>query len=412
MLPGPVVVEGSPGGGGSFVPPAGSARDRAIGGVRRTQSGHDGGQSPEIVVANRLGSFAGTRRDIAVELARRNNAGMPEEVEKFFDAVQAGNWSDIKGLYMTLSSQRRSPEAAKVLEALWPAVVETFGAAAVATTWPAPELLAYGESVMTSLKPGTIYLSGTEAGRNIPALLADRGVSGPMVLGPDSFSDPAQLEYLALAYPDRFGSINREDIDRILKRDQAPVDGKSAPGIDPKSARQEVLRALIEKNPGLTFAVDGSFSLGELAVDVVPSGPVLEIRPGAGGGVAALPASRAADTAEYWRATAVRLEAEATLPPDSPTRREYAQMALIQGRVLAEQNLGPEAERTFRAALQMAPSSYEPLDQLATHLATHGQLAEATTVLDDYVRNNPGHAGMVTELRKRIVATPQSVKNP
>lgn len=403
-------IEGGAGGGSGAGTPASSARDRAIGGLRRTQSAQDGGQGPEAVVANRLQTFANSRRDIVLELARRTHGEVPNEVDRFFEAVQSGNWADIKGLYMTLSAQRRAPETSKALEALWPAVVDTFGAAAVATAWPPTELLAYGESVVTSLKPGTIYLSGTDVGRNIPSLFAGGGASAPMVIGPDTFADPAQLEYLALAYPDRFGSINRDDIDRILKRDQAPVDGKSVAGVDPKSARQEILKALIEKNPGLTFAVDGSFNLGELGVDLVPSGPILEIRPGAGGGGASMPSARAADTAEYWRATAQRLETEASLPPDSSTRREYSQMALAQARLLSEQNLAPEAERTYRAALQMAPSSYDPLDQLTTHLAQHGQLAEANTVMDDFIRTNPGQAGLVNELRKRIQATPP--KNP
>lgn len=396
-------------GAGTFAAPAGSARDRAIGGLRRTRTAQDGGQPPEAVVATRVGTFAQARREIAHELARRGNVELPADFDRFFDAVQSGNWSDIKGLYGTLSALRSSPDTAKSLEAVWPAVVEAYGAATVATSWPANELLAYGESVNASLRPGTVYLSGTEAGRFIPALLGDRGSAGAMVLTPDSLADPAQVEYLALAYPDRFGGINREDIDRILRRDQPAADGQSAPGLDPKSARAEILRALIERNPGLTFAVDGSFNLGELAADVVPSGPVLEIRPGAGRGGTSMPAARAGDTAEYWRATAQRLASESSLEPESFTRREYAQMALIQGRVLEDQNLGAEAEQTYRAAQQMSPVSFEPLERLSLYLASHGRMNEATELLEEHVRQNPGHATIIGDLRKRLApaAAPQ-----
>jgi hypothetical protein len=395
-------VGGVSGAGGQA--PEGAARDRVGGGLRRSRVGQDADKPAEVVVADRVSGFAGSRREIARELARRANLELLPDVDRFFDAVQSGNWAEVKGLYNSLSSIRHSPGTAKTLEAIWPSVAETFEAAAVAKTWPAEELLAYGESVATSLRPGTIYLSGTEAGRAIPGVLGDRGGTGTMILGPDSFSDPAQLEYLALAYPDRFGAINREEIDRILKRDQAPVDGRSAPGLDPKSARAAILKALIERNPGLTFAVDGSFDLGELAMDIVPSGPVLEIRPGAGGGGGAMPPARASDTADYWRATAQRLETEAALEPDAPTRREYAQMALIQAKVLEDQKLYPEAEKTYRAAVRMAPASYDPVERLVSSLIAQGKAAEATEAMDEFARVNPGQAGLMADLRKRAAA--------
>ncbi len=385
--------------------PSGAARDRAIGGLRRTRADQDGGRSPEAVVATRVATFGQTRREIARELARQRGQEIPADVEQFFDALQAGNWGDIKGLYNTISAMKNAPETAKSVEGLWPAIAEAFGTAAVATTWPANELLAYGESVAGSLRPGTVYISGTDAGRYIPALFGDAGGAGAMIVAPDAFADPAQLEYLALAHPERFGSLNREDLDKILRRDQAPVDSGSVPGVDPKSVRGDILRALIERNPGTTFAVDGSFDLGGLAADIVPSGAVLEIRPGAGGAGGSMPAQRGAETADYWRATATRLEGETSLEADSTARREYAQMAMIQGKVLADQNLGQEAELIYRAARQMAPSAYEPLERLASHLAAQGRPAEALALVDEFTRSNQAYPDLMENLRRRLTAT-------
>lgn len=387
----------------------GAARDRAIGGLRRTGSAGGANVAPEAVVANRVTAYADRRRNIAHELARKTGIEVPADVDRFFDAVQAGNWSDIKGLYNTLSSQRHSPETAKTLEAIWPAVVDAFGAAALTTTWPAEELLAYGESVLGGMAPGTVYITGTEAARYIPSLLSDQGMTAPLVITPDTFADPAQIEYLALLNPERFGSLNREDIDRILKRDQAPADSGSQPGVDPKSARADILRALIEKNPGVPFAVDGSFDLGGLASDIVPTGAVLEIRPGSGGGAgSSLSPARGSETAEFWRATANRLETESTMPGDAPTRREYSQMALIQGQVLADQNLPMEAEQTFRAAVRMAPAAYEPVERLAVLLTQVGRAGEANQVIDAYAQANPGFVSQAEALRKRLNAGTQS----
>jgi tetratricopeptide (TPR) repeat protein len=388
--------------------PLGAARDRSIGGLRRTGAAGGAGQPPEAVVAARVTAYSDRRRSITHELARKAGIEVPADVERFFDAVQAGDWSEIKGLYNSLSALRHAPETAKAYEALWPAVADTFGAAALTTTWPADELLAYGESVTGAMAPGTVYITGTEAARYIPALLSDRGTAAPIIVTPDTLADPAEVEYLALLHPDRFGSLNREDVDRILRRNEAPVDAASQPGVDPKSVRAEILKALIERNPGMTFAVDGSFDLGGLAADIVPSGAVLEIRPGSGGGTGGgLAPARAAETAEYWKATARRLETESAMEPDAPTRREYAQMALIQGQVLASQNLPSEAEQTYRAALQMAPAAYEPVERLALHLAAQGRASEAVEVAEAYAQANPGFVSLANDLKKRIpTATP------
>lgn len=395
--------EGESGGSRGAVVAAGTARERAMGGLRRTGAAGGVNQPPEVVVAGRVTAFADRRRGITHELARKAGIEVPPDVEKFFDAVQAGDWSEIKGLYNTLSSLRHAPGTAKTLEAIWPAVVDTFGAAGLTTTWPPDELLAYGESVTGALAPGTVYITGTDAARYIPALLSDRGTDAPIIVNPDAFSDPAQLEYLALLHPERFGQLNREDVDRVLKRNEAPVDAASQPGIDPKSARAEILKALIERNPGMTFAVDGSFDLGPLAADIQPTGAVLEIRPGSGGGTGGgLSPARGAATADYWKATARRLETESTLPADAPTRREYAQMALIQGKVLADQNLHQEAEQTYRAAMQMAPNAYEPVERLAFQLVLQARGREAQDLIEEYARANPGLAGSVNDLKRRL----------
>ena len=62
-----------------------------------------------------------------------------------------------------------SPEQLKLFAALF----ETHGVAEIAHDWPAQQLLDYGNSVLGALRPGMIYLGGTDAGRFIPTLLND-----------------------------------------------------------------------------------------------------------------------------------------------------------------------------------------------------------------------------------------------
>ena len=53
---------------------------------------------------------------------------------------------------------------------MWQAVHETYGVAEVAHDWPAQKLLDYGQAVLDSLRPGMVYVGGTDAGRFIPTL--------------------------------------------------------------------------------------------------------------------------------------------------------------------------------------------------------------------------------------------------
>ena len=49
--------------------------------------------------------------------------------------------------------------------------METYGVAEIAHLWPAQQVLDYGEAVLGSLRPGMVYVGGTDAGRFIPTLL-------------------------------------------------------------------------------------------------------------------------------------------------------------------------------------------------------------------------------------------------
>src|SRR6185503_6191830 len=66
--------------------------------LRRAAKGK-GALTAEEIVAGKVKQFARSRREFVRAMARRANKEVPGEVERFFDALEAGNWDEVKVLY-------------------------------------------------------------------------------------------------------------------------------------------------------------------------------------------------------------------------------------------------------------------------------------------------------------------------
>src|SRR6185437_12103415 len=101
------------------------------------------------------------------------------------------------------------------LGAVWPAVLETWGVAEQAHEWPAQKLLDYGDAVIGSLRPGMIYVGGTDPGRFIPTLLNETGEGDRhIVLTQNALADNTYLDYVDFLYQDRLAPLTPEDSQR------------------------------------------------------------------------------------------------------------------------------------------------------------------------------------------------------
>lgn len=351
--------------------------------------------TPEAAVVQRMQAFSEFRRGIARDLALKAGGYLSDDAERFFDAVQTGDLVQATALYVSLAAQRHGvePDAGQI--ASWPALAETFGVVNSVASWPAAELLAYGESLLGSIPPGSVYISGSSFAQSIPALLADSGSRNVLILGTESLSDPANLNYLAMAYPTQFQSLETGAIARLLG-------DASSQALDPAALSQKILTQLLEKNPDRKIAVDGSFPISGLSMATEFNGPVLTLNASpASGGDGGSPAS-AGSLAEYWSGMADRLDAESQLAAGSPMRRHYSDLALAHAQLLAQQDHKAEAERVYRLAVRLAPSSYEAVERLGTFLAGQGRLADASVLFDQHAVNYSDQADIVADIRARV----------
>lgn len=399
-------------------------RDRDVASLLRSRPGSSGGPSPEVMVADKMSAFARDRRGLIEEMARRFQVQVSPEVGQFFDAAESGQWDDIKSLFNTLSAAKEGgAEGARDLEALWPAIKETYGAAAMAKAWPSQELLNYGNAILSSLRPGMVYVAGSDAARYIPTLLAETsGGDRPIILPQNSFAEGNQLDYLSFLHGDRLAGITREDAQKafseFLEEKQRGATGDAAPGeasaalrrsgaVAMSGVNEKLLALLMEKNPGVSFALEESVPMEGLLAHATPLGPVFELR--GGGSQAEVNPTQAGQSLDYWRETAQRLQADSSLPPESPSRASYAQMVAAQAAYFANHNLTAEAEQAYRLGVEIAPASVDAVSQLSRYLVGTGRPNEAIEVVDQFTQQNPDLRSMAEDLRKSLQPAPDLV---
>ena len=376
--------------------------------------------SPEQIVAAKVAAFAESRRMYAHKLAERHGVEIPVEVERFFDAVHSGDWEAIEAAFQTIHggdssssvSNRRAPE----LLPIWPAIIDAYGVAEQAHEWPAEQLLTYGNTILQSLRPGMVYVGGTDNGRWIPELLGETSDGEhPMVITQNGLADATYLDYVNLLYDDRLATLNSEDSSRAftdyiadarkrLEHDQQhpeePKQIRSGEDIQITDGRVQVsgqvavmainerlLVALMEKNPDLSFGLQESFPLNGAYADALPLGALMELS--ARDDQNTFTSERAAQYLAQWQTTA-----EQALDSPEETRtpavmKSWSHDANSAGNLLAAHNFTAEAEQAYGLSRQLWPGNPEPTAALADVMERSGRADEARKLLLEFERQYP-----------------------
>ena len=372
-------------------------------------------------MATKLTQFARSRRELAHALARRHGITVPDGVERFFAAVESGDWDRISAAFAeihggdTSGSQHsgRTPEVSK----LWPAILDAFGAAEQVHEWPAQQLLNYGNAILDSLRPGMVYVGGTDNGRWIPELLNDTsGGERHIILTQNALADAAYLDYVAAQYGERFQALKANDSQQAFAAYVADASLRAAHDRDfpdePKQLRpgeqvtlsedgrvsvggqvsvmainEKLLSGLMDKNPELSFAVQESSPLAGTYSDALPLGPLMELRAKAEGND--LTAARAGETLAYWEQAAGEILGDAATSASPVALKSYSHDAVATGNLLESHGHLAQAEATFRLARQISPENPEPVVKLGQLLDRSGRTQEARALVEEFFHAYP-----------------------
>src|ERR1043166_2245554 len=376
------------------------------------------------IVTNKVNQFARNWREVVRAIARKFKLEVPDELERFFEAVEAGRWDEIEGLAKALRENLRSADLLK----LWPPVHETWGAVQEARNWPAQKLLDYGNAILDSPRPGMVYVGGTDSGRWIPTMLNETSEGEHhIVLTQNGLADGTYLDYLNFLYGDRLATLSSDDSKRAFdeyltdaqkrfRHDQEfPDEPKQVrPGEDIKvienktqvsgqvavmSINEKLLEMLMAKNPDTAFGLQESFPLKSTYADAMPLGPLMELR--ARDGQNAFTPELAAQSLDYWRAATQELLSDPTAAASEEALLANSHNIVAAANLLAAHNYMAEAEQAYRLSSQLWPANPEPIGGLSELLFRAGRADEARQLLDDFARKNPGER----EAMERIRAT-------
>ncbi len=382
---------------------------------RRQSSSPDLAPAPsaEEIVASKLSQFGKSRRDLVHALAKHFKIDVPDDVVRFFDAVEGGQLEEIDTAHqaLLLGGDLTTPRSAE-LHQIWRAIQETWGVARETHDWPAQKLLDYGESVLGSLRPGMIYVGGTDPGCFIPTFLNETSeAEHHIVLTQNALADGTYLDYLKFLYGDRLATLTQDDSQhafqeyladaqkRLHHDEQFPDEPKQIrPGEDVRVidnrvqvsgqvAVEKLLQTLMDKNPDAAFAIEQSFPFKSTYSSATPLGPIMELR--VQDEQNALTTERAAQSVDYWRATTQQLLADSESADSSNVRLAYSQLASEQAALLLDRNYTAEAEQTFRLATQISPSSPEAVFSYVNLLLGQNRFADAIPVVENALKASP-----------------------
>jgi len=373
--------------------------------------------SAEQIVARKLNQFGRSRRELVHALAKHLKVDVPDDVERFFHAVESGRWEEIDAAHNALlkGGDLTTPRSAE-LHQIWRAVQETWGIAREAHNWPAQKLLDYGEAVLGSLRPGMIYIGGTDPGCFIPTFLNETSEGERHItLTQNALADGTYLDYLNFLYGDRIATLTQEDSQRAFKDytadaekrlrhdQQFPDEPKQVrPGENVRlvdgnvqvsgqaavmAINEKLFQRLMEKNPDASFAIEQSFAFKSTYGGATPAGPIMELR--AQEEQNTLTRERAAQSVDYWRAIAEQFTSGTEGADSLFPKFAYAKMAAEQAALLLDRGYPAEAEQALRLANEIGPGSPEAVFGLLNLLKEQGRLEDALTVAENTLRKLP-----------------------
>ena len=264
-------------------------------------------KNPEIVA--QLRTFVAEKEAQANAATVASGESTLPEYKRFFAAAEKGDWPALNKAFEELKMQApqyEHPPGSKIDERLrgkqWAAVAETWGAFDAFGEGDEKYSAAFGNDIIASIPPGSIYFGGTDPGRFLVTALQKSHVGGDpfFTLTQNALADMSYLDYLRSIYGDKINIPTPEDSQNCfqeyteaaqqrlksnkLKRGEN-VQVNAANGriqVSGQAAVMEIngllVKTILEKNPGREFYIEESWPLGEwLYPHLEPHGLIMKI---------------------------------------------------------------------------------------------------------------------------------------
>lgn len=384
-------------------------------------------ESAAQTVGRKAAQFAHSRREVLYAIARKLNATVPPEIEQFFNVAEAGNWEQLEAIFNKLQSERKLQPHAAELDQLWAPILATFNSFEQVHLWPPQEYLDYGNAILNSLRPGMVYVGGTDPGRGIPELLSDTADGEKhIVITQNGLADTTYLDYLRFQYGDNLRLPSPDDAlsaradyiadyqKRLAHDQQFPNEPKQVlPGERAGSpsdfgdwsstsimaVNERLMQMILQANPDVPFGLEESFQLKSTYAEASSLGPIMELR--GQNDQNPLTAETAAQAIAYWQNTAQQLQSDPAAADSPEWLKAYGKMADAQANLFVSHGLTDAAEQAFQVSLQISPGMPESVFGYVQLLVDQNRLQDALAVAQSAAQvypDNQQFQNLVTHL--------------
>ncbi len=255
--------------------------------------------------STQLKQFVAAQETQARALAKQDGNKLPSDFDAFYKAAETGDWQDATNLFEQMSKSVKNDSSLR--GSWWSATLDAYG---VFEMFPPGDkyAIAFGNDIIQSIPPGSIYFGGTDPGRFVVTALMESHADGKpfFTLSQNPLADVTYLHYVRAMYGGKIHTLTDEDsqksfqdyktdAQRRLSHDQQfPNEPRQLkPGEDVRldsngqiqlSGQMNVIgiRALLtktifDKNPDREFYIEESFPLDWMYPYLEPHGLIMKI---------------------------------------------------------------------------------------------------------------------------------------
>jgi hypothetical protein len=259
--------------------------------------------NPATPLPTEVRSFAARKETQAKELAAKLHVPVAPDIWSYFDAAKKGNWDEVLRLWENLRKRAGQYEGSRpdsgVTTPVWQTVLETQLACEQYALGEPAYAQSFGQDIIKSIPPGSIYFGGTDAGRGLVTALCKSQETGDpfFALTQNALADGHYLTYLEKMYGGRIYTPTSEDSQKAfqdyLEDAQRRLQKKQLkPGEDVKIIDNRVQvsgqiavmaingllsKVVFDRNPDRKFFIEESFPLDWMYPHLEPHGLIMAI---------------------------------------------------------------------------------------------------------------------------------------
>jgi tetratricopeptide (TPR) repeat protein len=159
--------------------------------------------------------FVKEKHALEKRLAKKHQAETPPRVEEFFAAEQKGDWASSSNLFHAIADDlgKRNPDHKLIGIEPWGPAQDSFSTYEIIHAMHPKFVKMFGEEIVKSIPPGSIYLGGTAEGRFLVSAFSVSHSEGRpfFTITQNKLADPLYFDYVADMYGDKIYVADAND---------------------------------------------------------------------------------------------------------------------------------------------------------------------------------------------------------